>query len=123
MTDENRKDSNGKSSHPFSVDEQGIPILNDVVDDWQPGRTDNDLADQSREPADHAELRKTVRDRLKDELEEELGQLIEQAVEQTLSSVMADFHAVAKKKLSRLVKKRSSELLEQILDSELKRNG
>ncbi|MES9846422.1 MAG: hypothetical protein ABW162_07800 [Candidatus Sedimenticola sp. PURPLELP] len=127
MTDD-RKEPYMEAERPFSVDDEGIPILNDVVNDLRtsPGeasiQTDQRPVGHSLDLPDRGELISAVRDRLGTELQTEMEGLIELAVAETVSEVMDDFATTARKKLSRLLKKRSDELLERIMDEEFSKS-
>ncbi|MES9874361.1 MAG: hypothetical protein ABW146_14710 [Candidatus Sedimenticola sp. 6PFRAG7] len=127
MTDD-RKEPYMEAERPFSVDDEGIPILNDVVGDWQAAPGEGTMPGSDRRSGhnlglpDHDELVAVLRSRLKNELGEELDTLIEQVAAETVSSVMDEFSSVAQKKLTRLLKKRSDELLERIMDEEFSKS-
>ncbi|MES9870070.1 MAG: hypothetical protein ABW090_16655 [Sedimenticola sp.] len=123
MTDDEMESGTGPGEQ-FSLDDQGIPILNEVVENLQPGRdqapSDEPLpAPQTLYLPNHDELIQLLRKQLREELEPELDGLIEQAAEEAISKTMVEFSAIAQAELTRLLKRRTGELLEEILKKQL----
>ena len=117
-----------QSEAPFSVDAQGIPILDQVVESKPIDSEDSAFVEEdltSNLPPHglnlprHDILLQALRNRLHSELQGDLEQLIERASTEAVEQAIHDMKPIIQERLRHLLEQRTNELLEQILNDEL----
>jgi predicted component of type VI protein secretion system len=133
MTDQDSKPADPLIPHN-DVDSNGIPILNDVVEEidgtaqqseeaeysaTDSSDPDTTTSETAAQPTDIDHLKET----LKQELSDELNQLIQSALAETAEEISSQIGSIIENKLSNALQKQMGEMLKTALEERFKNNN
>ena len=107
---------------PFTVDNEGIPILDEVVQPRQEAAPATDpppLESQDQGKLDYEALLSTMRVYLKSQLESDMEGIIEDVVPQAVGRVSRVVEEVLKQELQSRLEAHASEVIEKLLEQQL----
>ena len=111
------------ASTPFSVDKEGIPILDEVVqpeaEDPSPADAAFPLESQDQGKLDYEALLSTMRVYLKSQLEADMEGIINDVVPQAVSQVSRGLEEALRQELQSRLEAHASEVIEKLLEQQL----
>ncbi len=109
---------------PFAVDEEGIPILEEVVgaspEPSSPVPEVEELADpKERKALDYDALLSTMRAYLKSQLEADMESILQEVVPQAVTAASASLDQALRQELAQRLEQRTSEMIDKLLEQQL----
>ncbi|HEB97519.1 MAG TPA: hypothetical protein ENI96_13940 [Sedimenticola thiotaurini] len=108
---------------PFAVDEEGIPILEEVVQpkpEPPPVPEVEQLSDpKERKALDYDALLSTMRAYLKSQLEADMESILQEVVPEAITAASASLEEALRQELARRLEQRTSEVIDRLLEQQL----